>query len=121
MMTDTETIATLRAQLDSTLKDRARIMAERDTAKKIADAMEGEAHAHIKLWGDALRRAEAAEAKLAERDAENARLMEGLTVAASHLWFAASKMKGRCSGSDISAVSMAEQNARALLNKEPKP
>lgn len=66
---DTETIATLRAQLDSTLKDRALIMAERDTAKKIADAMEGEAHAHIKLWGDALRRAAAAEAKLAERDA----------------------------------------------------
>jgi hypothetical protein len=67
--TDAETIATLRAQLDSTLKDRALIMAELDTTKKLADAMEGEAHAHIKLWGDALRRADAAEARVAERDA----------------------------------------------------
>ena len=69
-------IARLRAQLDSTLKDRALIIAERDTAKKIADAMEGEAHAHIKLWGDALRRAEAAEAKLAECDASVAAALE---------------------------------------------
>lgn len=49
------------------------------------------------------------------------RLTGALTVAASHLWFAANKMKGRCRGSDIAAVSMAEQNARAALTEGAAP
>lgn len=53
--------------------------------------------------------------QIATLQAEKARLVEALTVAALHLWFAANKMKGRCNGSDVSAVSMAEENARALL------
>jgi len=44
-----------------------------------------------------------------------AKLIAALTAAVSHLSFAADKMKGWGSRSDITAVSMAEANARATL------
>jgi hypothetical protein len=102
--TDAETIATLRAQLDSTLKDRALIMDERDAAQLdllLLTANKDAAHERAR---QNLTRAEAAEARLAELDAENARLLLLLDKAVNGVW-----------------INMYLTEARALLNKEPKP
>lgn len=76
---------------------------------KVSDAL---LLAEAKVSLDRLAGAEAAEAEIA-------RLRDVLVSAASHLWFAANKMKGRCNGSDVSAISMAHDNARAALATKP--
>ena len=71
-MTDTETIATLLAQLDSTLKDRALIMDERDALMEAVQA---------NLLRPNYVRAEAAEARLARVRAHVDRLRHEITEA----------------------------------------
>lgn len=95
---------------------------ERDEAKRLMEMRHREMLAADALMRKHQRRAEKAEADRdrlaaanAALEAKLARLAGALASAASHLWFAATKMKGRCSGSDVSAIKMAEANARAAL------